>query len=100
MKIKHLKLIDGATGRVERTRPLPQSDEPDRDTERDLRQTRFQYGLIALGLVGLMAMLTLFAIEIGTGGLIALSVVALFASLWYGQFWLAILIFLWWLWMS
>ena len=100
MKIERLKLIDGATGRILRTRQLLQADDLDPEAERELRQTKIWGGLLALAIIAMLTMLTLFFIDIGMGGLIALSVVALFVSLWYGQWWIAVLIFLWWLWMS
>ncbi len=100
MKTEWLKLIDGASGRILRTRQLPQAEDLDPEAERESRQTKIWGGLLAVSIIGLVAMLALFLIDIGMGGLIALSVVAFFASLWYGQFWLAVLIFLWWLWMS
>ena len=80
-------------GKAVRTHPPDVQDDP--ETERELRQTKIWGGLLALSVIGLMAILTLLAIEMGMGGLIALSGVALFISLWYGQFWLAILILLW-----
>lgn len=105
MKIERLKLIDGATGRILRTRRLLQAEDAedlDPAAERELRQTKIWLGILALQVVAGIGFLVYgFASgAIDLGLIIALSVIAFFASLWYGQFWLAILIFLWWLWMS
>lgn len=102
MKIERLKLIDGATGRILRTRQLLQAEERDPEEERELRQTKIWLGLLALQMVaGIGFLVYWFATGvIDFGMIVALSVVAFFASLWYGQFWIAALIFLWWLWMS
>lgn len=102
MKIERLKLIDGATGRILRTRQLLQAEDLDPEAERELRQTKIWLGILALqGVAGIGFLIYGFATgAIDLGLIIALSVLAFFASLWYGQFWLAFLIFLWWYWMS
>ena len=105
MKIERLKLIDGATGRVLRTRQLLQAEDADGlnpEEECELRQTKIWLAIVALQVVAGIGFLVYgFASgAIDFGMIVALSVLAFFASLWYGQFWLAILIFLWWLWMS
>lgn len=98
MKKGHLTLLKGS--KVVRTHPLDVQDDPAPSIKDKILDFKFPiFAVVVLGLV-LAEVGVYFALGVDTGVWIALSVLVVFASLWYGQFWLAILILLWWLWLS
>lgn len=56
--------------------------------------------VVALAGAVLLEVGVYFALGVETWVWLALSLVVFFASLWHGQFWLAVLILLWWIWLS
>lgn len=98
MKKGHLTLLKG--DKAGRTHLLDVQDNPKpflKDRILDFKIPIFAIVPIVIVIVGAGLYI---AITVAPDLAIALSVLVLFASLWYGQFWLAFLILLWWLWLS
>ena len=98
MKKGHLTLLEG--GKAVRTHPLDVQDDAEQPAKRNLLDLKLPLFAVALVAMVLAEVGVYFALGVDSGLWIALSVLVVFASLWYGQFWLAFLIFLWWLWLG